>query len=49
MGSDNTRVMYCKHLIYGGAREMSFEELRGIKDKTKRKERELQGKILAVV
>nr|XP_054758781.1 uncharacterized protein LOC129264850 [Lytechinus pictus] len=43
--NDNTRVMYCKHLIYGGAREMSFEELRGIKDRTKRKEREIQAKM----
>ncbi|XP_072166979.1 uncharacterized protein [Diadema setosum] len=46
--NDNSRVMYCKHLIYGGAREMSFEELRAIKHSNKRKERELQAKEAAI-
>ncbi len=38
---DKTRVMYCKHLIYGGATEMSIEELRAIRVKAKKEEQRL--------
>ncbi|KAJ8021305.1 Mitotic checkpoint serine/threonine-protein kinase BUB1 beta [Holothuria leucospilota] len=36
----NAKVMYCKHLVYAGTTEMSFEELRAIKyNERKEKER----------
>ncbi|XP_033632493.1 mitotic checkpoint serine/threonine-protein kinase BUB1-like [Asterias rubens] len=31
VADDKTRAMYCKHLIYSGAQEMSLEELRAIR------------------
>ncbi|XP_072030950.1 uncharacterized protein [Amphiura filiformis] len=36
-----TKVMYCKHLIYGGTTEMSIEEIRAIKVKAKKEEKRL--------
>ncbi|XP_071962226.1 uncharacterized protein [Antedon mediterranea] len=35
---DKTKVMYPKHLIYGGVSEMSLEELRAIRYKEKKRE-----------
>ena len=36
-----TKVMYCKHLVYGGPVEMSIEEIRALKVKAKKDERRL--------
>ncbi|XP_038065945.1 uncharacterized protein LOC119736026 [Patiria miniata] len=42
VGDDKTKAMYCKHLIYNGATEMSFEELRAIKYNARREARKLE-------
>ncbi|XP_022091010.1 uncharacterized protein LOC110979487 isoform X2 [Acanthaster planci] len=39
---DKTKAMYCKHLIYNGANEMSFEELRAIKYNARREAKKLE-------
>ena len=41
--------MYCKHLIYSGANEMSFEELRAIKYNARREAKKLEGGVIVVM
>jgi len=40
------RPMYCKHLVYQGATEFSFEELRAIKFRKRQEERKIEAKRL---